>query len=149
MTNLGLKQGLWGGEKGGLPPCLPLLLLCALQAPVLGSGAFSAFQRQRQHAFPPPPPPTCSPAGLPPLLLECVLPLGLLLPGILLPQSERRGGGRREGPHNPCCPVVPFSTLLMRAPHSLQGGSGNEGLLASIRDLLWIPITQSAYRCEV
>ena len=59
------------------------------------------------------------------------------------------GGGRREGPHNPCCPVVPFSTLLMRAPHSLQGGSGNEGLLASIRDLLWIPITQSAYRCEV
>lgn len=29
----------------------------------------------------------------------------------------------------------------------LRGGSGAEGLLANIRDLLWIPITQDAYRC--
>ncbi len=28
----------------------------------------------------------------------------------------------------------------------LQGGSGFEGLLANIRDILWIPITQEAFR---
>jgi len=28
----------------------------------------------------------------------------------------------------------------------MQGGSGMEGLLASVRDILWAPITQAAFR---
>ncbi|GAX77428.1 hypothetical protein CEUSTIGMA_g4873.t1 [Chlamydomonas eustigma] len=38
------------------------------------------------------------------------------------------------------------SAFFYLACYFLRGGSGNEGLLASIRDLLWIPITQAAFR---
>jgi hypothetical protein len=39
------------------------------------------------------------------------------------------------------------SVFFYLAFYFLRGGSGSEGLLANIRDLLWIPITQAAYRC--
>lgn len=35
--------------------------------------------------------------------------------------------------------------MQMPVPHA-QGGSGVEGLLANVRDLVWIPITQAAFR---
>ncbi len=39
-------------------------------------------------------------------------------------------------------PADPCSLLTPRFFSYVQGGSGMEGLLANMRDLVWIPITQ-------
>lgn len=40
----------------------------------------------------------------------------------------------------------PWVTAYLAA-YFLRGGSGMEGLLSSVRDILWAPITQDAFRC--
>eukprot|EP00983_Pelagomonas_calceolata_P069342 1150333-Pelagomonas_calceolata.AAC.7 len=42
--------------------------------------------------------------------------------------------------------MVITPTNLRKRMCESQGGSGMEGLLASIRDILWAPITQAAFR---
>ena len=139
-----------GGRKGGAPPLPPSPTTLRPAGPSPWFWGVFCLSATKATCFPPSPPPQLAHLQASrPSFWSVFYPSAFFYLAFYFLRVSAGGGGRREGPHNPCCPVVPFSTLLMRAPHSLQGGSGNEGLLASIRDLLWIPITQSAYRCEV
>ncbi|KAF8055403.1 Abcb6 [Scenedesmus sp. PABB004] len=68
--------------------------------------------------------------------------------------AAARGGGAGGGLVGLVGLVAPFWglfypwVLVYLAAFLLRGGSGAEGLLANVRDLLWIPITQAAF-CRI